>query len=786
MGLFPPVRCLADIRHYKVLTSPWVVASFTIGLPLSFIVGLFSLEAGLLLGSISAAALLCFVFASTYYPNIPPPTPMPTSFSLLLHLGEYAQIGTPEALATAGAYLLTLGGSRAILDRLQLNNPVLPVWSWEEFAHDMLKVATDLKSQELTPIHALGSFLLHPAMRTYLRSQQLTEQDIRFALWWELAQQQERGWRREWWRGQRLRAVAGLGLSWAAGYTPLIDRLARLPRGSFWDANAFGHEEQVEQLMNTLARARQSNAMLVGPPGVGRLGIIKEMARRVRAQQAHPALLGQRVAYLHMGELLAMAANQGGQAAVISRALREMERAGNIIAVFDGFGSVLGQGVGKEADLTDVLLPFFDSSFVRVVVVMTSEEYHLRLAANQELAHYFEVIQVPEPSPEATLQKLAVTVPGWEQESSVYLPYKTLREAVTATEPILPDIPFPEKAFDIIEEAIVMVQTNHETVVRPAHIQKLIAHKTGMRIGDITGQEEERLLRLEETIHQRVINQAPAVTALARAMIRARAGVRSPGRPIGVFLFLGPTGVGKTETSKALAAAYFGREEAMIRLDMSEFEGDDAVARLIGDMNHPAGRLTSLLSDHPFTVVLLDEFEKASQAAQQVFLQVFDEGRLTDVRGRHFSFKQAIIIVTSNAGAEFIRQEVKDGQMPADFDKQLRDYILQHDIYSPELLNRFDGVITFIPLSPEHIAQIATLMLRSLNKRLDAKHGVTVAITPELVTYLVSIGYNPEFGARPMARAIADTVEYAIAQKILRHEIKPGQEIVLPVEELQV
>ncbi|MDZ4341801.1 MAG: AAA family ATPase, partial [Candidatus Binatia bacterium] len=297
--------------------------------------------------------------------------------------------------------------------------------------------------------------------------------------------------------------------------------------------------------------------------------------------------------------------------------------------------------------------------------------------------------------------------------------------------------------------------------------------------------EREYLLNLESIMHRRLINQNHAVAAVARAMIRARAGVRNRHRPIGTFLFLGPTGVGKTETAKTLTEAYFGSEDYLTRLDMTEFQSEEAVAELIGSNARPVGRLTEQISDRPFTVLLLDEFEKAHAAVQQLFLQVLDEGWLTDVRGHQVSFRHAIIIATSNAGAQYIHEAVGQGSLPAGFDKQLQEYILEKNIFKPELINRFDGVITFTPLSPDHIGQIARLMLRKLNKQLDSNHGITVAATDELIGYLVAHGYNAQLGARPMNRLIQNTVEYIVAQKILRGHIQPGQQIFLSPEQLQ-
>jgi ATP-dependent Clp protease ATP-binding subunit ClpC len=525
--------------------------------------------------------------------------------------------------------------------------------------------------------------------------------------------------------------------------------------------------------------------LLVGPPGVGRLGIAKEMARRVRNNEAHPALNGLNVVYLHVGELLAQGNTNAGELAIISRVLAEMERAGNIIAIIDGLGSILGGEDGHPMNLTEMLLPFFSSLTVKVVVILSSDEYHLHLRSNEELIHFFEVVEVPSASEEETLQVLAAACPMTERESGVYLPYKSLRALVEGTSGILQQVALPERVFDILDEVIVEAQTAKQYVITADIINKLITKKVGVPVGQIEEQERENLLNLDEIMHTRLINQTYAVSAVARAMIRARAGVRNRHRPIGTFLFMGPTGVGKTETAKTLAAVYFGSEDNMIRLDMSEFQSETGVAALMGDASHPVGQLASMIQDKPFTVLLLDEFEKAHTTVQQLFLPILDEGQITDSRGQVVSFQHAIIIATSNAGAEYIRESYKDGALPQGFDQQLRDYILRQNIFKPELVNRFDGVITFTPLSPEHVKEIAILMLKGLNKRLDAKHGITVDVNDDLINFLVENGYDPEFGARPMTRLIQDTVEYQMAQKVLQGTAQPGQPVMLPIESLR-
>lgn len=771
---------------------------------------IFFLALSAILVGLSGAGALFFALGATYFPFRRPPRTVSevlasggnaadaATFSVIRLLGSFGSHPRPEKILDAFTTLLNSPDGQLLLRHLELppgivlplvKTHVVPELSWPHLAESALKVATSMGESYLSVYHFLAVFLLHPSLRRDLRKLEYTEADIAFVVWWVIAARQLQHYRARWWAKEQLLDFTGIGLSWASGYTPFVDQFARLPSGNPWDL-PLGHEAQVEELINALSRQRQSNVIVVGQPGSGRIGIVKEMARRVNTNRAHPALNGQRVMYIHLGQLLGIAGSGPEQMATVSRALTEMERAGNVIAILDGVSTVLGGGGASAGNLTDVVMPFFSSGTVRVVIIMSTDDYHLRFKGNADLLKLFEIVQVEPLTPEQTMKLLALTAEAWEKRTHIFLPYKTIRAIVRRTATILPEIPFPEKAFDVLEDALVITQKQAIHVLTETQVTDIISHKIGFNVGRLAAAEKSKLLNLESFIHKRVVNQEKGVAAVARAMIRARAGVSSGKRPIGSFLFLGPTGVGKTETSKALAEAYFGSEDYIQRLDMSEYQGPDAIGRLLGTPRQPSGRLTSLISDHPFSVLLLDEFEKADRNVHVLFLQVLDEGHISDVRGRRFSFNHAIIIATSNAGAEFIRQHVADdGRLPENFDAQLREHILRQDLFRPELLNRFDGVVTFMPLSKEHIYQVATLMLRKLNKRLDEQHGVTVAATADLLQFLVRIGYNPEFGARPMARAIQNTVEYAIAQKILKGEIEPGQEITLhssTLEKIQI
>ena len=709
-------------------------------------------------------------------------------------LGKYHIDSSSEALTLFVQQVVTHSSSEAVFRRLEIDpktieevitTQVVPTLTPASFAESILIFASRRQRRDIDILDVLAPLMVHQAMHVFLRRHNIQEKDIWFTIWWEQNIRISQASMKRWWNQERLLSFSGIGLSWASGYTPFIDQFARVPQGNIWD-EPYGHDAEVEQLVNSLARRNQSNVLLVGQPGSGRLGVVKELIRRVADHTAHPALHNKRAIYIHIGQLVSLGRSSAEQLRAVSQALQEMEKAGNIIAILDGMGSILGEGGEERANLTDILLPFFSSSEVRVVVMMSSEEYHLRIKNNQELINLFEVVQVEPLSEEQTLEMLALVTPSQEKKTGIFIPYRTLREIVENTATVLPYIPFPEKAFDLLEEAIVQAMGKKERIITMDDVHALLSHKVGIDIGRIRSSEQGKLLSLEDILHQRVVNQHAGIAAISQAMIRARAGVRNVRRPIGTFLFLGPTGVGKTETAKALAEAFFGSEEYLQRLDMTEFQGQEGVMKLIGGGDTSTGRLTSIIADHPFCVLLLDEFEKADELVKQLFLPVFDEGYITDGRGQKYMFNHTIIIATSNAGAEYIRTNIGEkGEVSADFSTNLREHILGQGIFKPEVLNRFDGVVTFTPLSEEHIKQVATLMLKKLNKRLDSEHGITVNITDELLQFLVEIGYDSEFGARPMARAIQNTIEYAVAQHIVRGSVNPGEVLSLSIPTLR-
>ncbi|HTB48527.1 MAG TPA: AAA family ATPase, partial [Verrucomicrobiae bacterium] len=327
------------------------------------------------------------------------------------------------------------------------------------------------------------------------------------------------------------------------------------------------------------------------------------------------------------------------------------------------------------------------------------------------------------------------------------------------------------------------VTHHHDSIVTAASVQEAIEQTRGVKVGSAAPTEADALLHLEDDIHRRMINQTYAVSAVASALRRARAGVTNPRRPIGSFLFLGPTGVGKTELAKAIAATYFGSEASLVRLDMSEYQQPDDVQRLLSTGETDTASLLMSVRQQPFAVVLLDEIEKAHPNVLNLLLQLLDEGKLTDRSGRPASFKDCIIIATSNAGAQTIRERISHGQTLESFAPQLIDELINSGQFKPELVNRFDDMVLFRPLNNDELAQVAKLLVVEVNKTLT-NQNISAELTPAAIQAIVEHGNDPRLGARPMRRVLQRAVEDTIAQKILKGELQPGDHIILDTPDL--
>lgn len=580
------------------------------------------------------------------------------------------------------------------------------------------------------------------------------------------------------------RALGGVNRTLEGTVTPglepyIRDITAEARRGVL--PSLIERKDLVDEVALILARSGENNVVLVGEPGCGKTYLVYSLAQEIIEGNAPGPLRFKRVVSLDYSALVGGANTEGEILGRMQKIIEEIEYSGNIILFLDEIQNlVAGDKQGKV--VYSALEPHLSSVKFQVIAATSFENYHATLEQNSEFAKLFQKVEVPESSEEETMAILKMVSWGFERRQKVTISFPALRAAITLSKQYIHDRMFPDKAVGILDESAVAVAShNPHGVVGKEDVAKVIALKSHIPITKVTTEEKEKLLNLENVLHQRLIDQNEAVVAVSDALRRARAGLQEGKRPIASFLFIGPTGVGKTELARTLAEFYFGSEEIMIRLDMSEFQTKESIYSLIGPPlgqkgSELGGRLTEAVRRRPFALLLLDEMEKAHPDILNLFLQVMDEARLTDSAGRKVDFTNAIIIATSNAGTSLIQEEITKGTDMKQIKEKVSEFL--KTIFKPEFLNRFDGIIIFKLLSHEEVEQVASLMIKKLTINLSQK-GIKVETTPSLLTKLAERGYDPTLGARPLRRLIQDQVEAKIAKKILKGELKRGSTLVL-------
>ncbi len=585
--------------------------------------------------------------------------------------------------------------------------------------------------------------------------------------------------RKRFWERENLAKRGTLAKEWTAGYTITLDRYSNDLTESLRkkDLEFVGHEEETKMMERILAREEINNVLLIGEPGTGKQSMIYALTKKSLLGQSLAGVNYKRVVELDMPALLAQLESLEEVEATLDKIFQEVVKAGNIILVINEFHNYVGQALGLGiVDISGIITPYLRFPQFQVVAITTYEGLHRYIEKKSTILSLFGKVEVAGISQRNTLVLLSYLTFALEKKHKIFISYPALSQIISLTDRYFPALHFPEKAIDILDEVVVHVAGfTKDKIVLPKHVARIITEKTEIPVGEIEAKEKGILLNLESLIHERIINQDEAVKEISTALRRARSEITVRKGPMGCFLFLGPTGVGKTETSKALAENYFGSEKQMIRLDMSEFQDIRDVPRLIGSPKE-IGLLTTPVRENPFSLILLDEIEKANPNILNLFLQVFDEGHLTDGLRRKVDFKNTIIIATSNAGYKVILKALKQKDGWEGVKKNLLDYLFEHRIFRPELINRFDAVVVFRPLSKENLFDIAELMFSQLKKNLGEK-GIEFIITKALKEKIVELGYNPVFGAREMRRVIQDKVENVLASALLSGELKRGSKV---------
>jgi ATP-dependent Clp protease ATP-binding subunit ClpC len=661
---------------------------------------------------------------------------------------------------------------------------------------------------------------------------------------------------------RRTARPAGPGRKEKESKTPLIDQLATDLTSMAEDKKldpVIGREQEIERVIQILARRTKNNPALIGEPGVGKTAIVEGLAQHIVAGETPGPLLDKRLLQLDVGSLVAGTMYRGQFEERLKRVIDELKSSKAILFI-DEVHMLVGAGsAGSSVDAANILKPALARGELQVIGATTQDEYRKHIENDAALERRFQPVMIDEPSMEETIEILRGIRRPYEEHHKLVISDEALEAAVNLSSRYVTDRYLPDKAIDLIDEAasrvrmykspeaillkktiteLRKIREAHDSAIDDAHYdqaRELVARETeleeelnrlrtawdhtpggpkvtaediaevtsmwtGVPVMQLAQDESEHLLQMENILHRRIVGQDEAIEAISKSVRRARSGLKDPKRPIGSFVFLGPTGVGKTELTKALAEFMFGSEEALVQIDMSEFMERHSVSRLVGAPPgyigyEDAGQLTEAIRRRPYSIVVFDEVEKAHQEAHNMLLQIMEEGHLSDARGRKVDFRNAIIVMTSNVGAEMIRRQthlgfdlerdevVEERLAYEEMRKKLMDALRK--VFRPEFLNRVDATIVFHALTREQISQIVDLELAKVAVRL-IEHEITLRATEEARSMLADLGYDPEMGARPLRRVIQNKVEDQLSDSMLAGEFVRTDTVIIDVEEGEI
>lgn len=553
-----------------------------------------------------------------------------------------------------------------------------------------------------------------------------------------------------------------------------------------------GREREISRVIQILSRRTKNNPVLVGEPGVGKTAVAEGLARRVARGEVPDTLKNRRIVTLDLASMLAGTKYRGDFEDRVKCIIKEVQRAGDVIVFIDELHTIVGAGSAEGAiDAANILKPALGRGEIQVIGATTPEEYRKHIEKDAALERRFQPVDVPEPDEACCVRMLRALRGSLETHHGLQITDEAISAAVRLSVRYICDRFLPDKAIDLLDEAASHVRLESgpqaRQTVEASDVADVVSAWTGVPASAISEPESERLLRLEEALHRRVIGQDEAVSAVARAIRRGRVGLSDPRRPMGSFIFLGPTGVGKTELCRALAEAVYGDRDALIRLDMSEYMEKHAVSKLIGSPPGyvgygEGGQLTERVRRRPWSVVLFDEIEKAHEDVYNLLLQIMEDGRLTDSAGRRADFRSTIVVMTSNIGAKAITEDrpaLGFSGAPRDGDGAVKEAVMAElrRTFRPEFLNRVDGTIVFRRLSREDVRQIARGMTEAVCGRMR-ELGVELRVTDEALDLLAERGFDPAYGARPLRRQISALLEDPAADAILTGCAAPGDRLI--------
>ncbi len=573
-----------------------------------------------------------------------------------------------------------------------------------------------------------------------------------------------------WWSLEMLMKQLPLGRDLTAGYTPHLDNYAEeFTKMKPHYVHLIGRTKEINVLQQILSKSAESNAIIAGQPGTGRKTVVEALGKAIYEGRSIPLLAFKRILHLNMEKILAEKTDAIARQEFLSELFQEAVQAKNVILLIDNFERYISEEAG-DVDFTPVFEKYAQLPTLQFIGITTPYHYQKFIQGNKSVTNYFEKVDIQEVTQDETLSILLDEALEFEKRYKLFITYEAVKQAVVQSGMYISDRPYPEKAIKLLDQACVLTQQKKEKIVASRHVNEVLENITHIPT-ELSASFKQKLLGVEQELHKRVVSQHEAITEIAATLRKSFVLVGSHKKPISSFLFLGPTGVGKTETAKALTQILFEHEQNMMRFDMSTYQTIEGIATLIGSsQTGEPGLLSQAVRQQKYGTLLLDELEKAHKDLLNIFLTVLDEGYFTDGFGNRVDCTHLVVVATSNAGADFIYQALTTNDpegINRTLSKKLIDYLVAQHIFSPEFLNRFDGVIVYRPLQADAVYEIAQRLLNILKADMLKTHGLTIEFSHTFIDNLIKQGYDARFGARNMQRIIQNEVEGKIAKILL-------------------